>query len=66
MNLVGRKFNNPRLDIDINVYEIDGENWFMGKEAVLLLGYSENSKPLRKWGERGAIVWEENKKKIYM
>lgn len=21
MNLVGRKFNNPRLDIDINVYE---------------------------------------------
>lgn len=66
MNLVGRKFNNPRLNIDINVYEIDGENWFMGKEATSLLGYSENSRPLRKWGERGAIVWEENKKKIYV
>lgn len=66
MNLVGRKFNNPRLNIDINVYEIDGENWFMGKEATSLLGYSENSRPLRKWGERGSIVWEENKKKIYV
>ena len=38
MNLVGRKFNNPRLDIDIKGYKIDGENWFMGKESVSLLG----------------------------
>lgn len=66
MNLVGRKFTNPRLNIDINVYDVDGKKWFIGKECILLLGYSENSKPLRKWGERGAIVWEENKKKIYV
>lgn len=66
MNLVGRKFENSRLGMDIYVYEIEGKEWFVGKDIAVLLGYSENSKPLRKWGTNGAVVWEENKKKIYV
>lgn len=66
MNLKGRKFENTRLGMEIYVYDIDGKEWFIGKDMIKLLGYSENSKPLRKWGENGSIVWEENKKKIYV
>ena len=66
MNLIGRKFKNSRLDVEIYVYEVEGTEWFIGKDIIKLLGYSENSKPLRKWGEKGAIVWEKNKKKIYV
>lgn len=66
MNLIGRKFKNSRLDVEIYVYEVEDTEWFIGKDIIKLLGYSENSKPLRKWGEKGAIVWEKNKKKIYV
>lgn len=66
MNLVGKRFENSRLGMDIYVYEIDGKEWFVGKDVIKTLGYSENSRPLRKWGESGAIVWEENKKKMYV
>ena len=66
MNLKGRKFENTRLGMEIYVYDIDGKEWFIGKDMIKLLGYSENSKPLRKWGENGSIVLEENKKKIYV
>lgn len=66
MNLKGKRFENSRLDMEIFVYEIDGKEWFIGKDIAELLGYSENSKPLRKWGTNGAIVWEENKKKMYV
>lgn len=66
MNLKGKSFENARLGMEIYVYEIEGEEWFVGKDMVKLLGYSEKSKPLRKWGEMGSVVWEENKKKIYV
>lgn len=66
MNLKGKKFENSRLDMEIYVYDIDGKEWFIGKDVAKILGYSEKSKPLIKWGESGAIVWEENKKKIYV
>lgn len=56
MNLIGRKFKNSRLNVEIYVYEVEGTEWFIGKDIIKLLGYSENSKPLRKWGEKGAIV----------
>lgn len=66
MKLKGRKFENSRLDMEIFVYEIDEKEWFIGKDIAEMLGYSENSNPLRKWGTNGAIVLEENKKKMYV
>ncbi|MGL5647014.1 MAG: BRO-N domain-containing protein [Clostridium sp.] len=66
MKLIGKEFKNARLGIEIHVYEIEGKEWFIGKDMVKLLGYSEKSKPLRRWGERGSIVWEENKNKMYV
>ena len=52
MNLKGRKFENSRLDMEIFVYEIEGKEWFIGKDVAELLGYpnpstavSENIKP---------------------
>lgn len=60
MNLVGRKFNNPRLDININVYEIDGKQWFIGKEVTDVLGYSDSSQAIRK------SVSEHSRRKCYV
>lgn len=60
MNLVGRKFNNPRLDIDINVYEIDGKQWFIGKEVTDVLDYKDSSQAIRK------SVSEHSKRKCYV
>lgn len=60
MNLVGRKFNNPRLDIDINVYDIDGKQWFIGKEVTDVLGYKDSSQAIRK------SVSEHSKRKCYV
>ena len=60
MNLVGRKFNNPRLNIDINVYEINGDKWFIGKEVTDVLGYSDSSQAIRK------SVSEHSRRKFYV
>lgn len=60
MNLVGRKFNNPRLDIDINVYEIDGKQWFIGKEVTDVLDYKDSSQAIRK------SVSEHSRRKCYV
>lgn len=60
MNLVGRKFNNPRLDIDINVYEIDGKQWFIGKEVTDVLEYKDSSQAIRK------SVSEHSRRKCYV
>lgn len=60
MNLVGRKFTNPRLDIDINVYEIDGKQWFIGKEVTDVLDYKDSSQAIRK------AVSEHSRRKCYV
>lgn len=53
--IVGRKFENTRLGMEIYVYDIDGKEWFIGRDVAKLLGYpnpstavSENIKPTQK------------------
>lgn len=65
MNLKGRKFENTRLGMEIYVYDIDGKEWFIGKDMIKLLGYSENSKPLRK-GERMVLLFGRETRRRYM
>lgn len=60
MNLIGRKFENSRLNMEIFVYEIDGKEWFIGNDVAILLGYSNYQKALQQH------VWKENKKSIYV
>lgn len=47
MNLVGKRFENSRLGMDIYVYEIDGKEWFVGKDIAILLGYKDPSATVR-------------------
>lgn len=60
MKLVGKKFNNTRLDIELYVFNIDGENWFLGTETATILGYQNPSDAVYK------KIWNENKMKVYV
>ncbi len=55
MDIKGKRFENSKLDLEIFVYEIDGKEWFVGKDIAVLLEYpnpstavSENVKPKQK------------------
>lgn len=48
MNLVGKRFENSRLNMEVYVYEIDGKEWFIGKDIAELLNYSDTSQAIKK------------------
>ena len=60
MNLKGKKFENSRLDMEIYVYDIDGKEWFIGKDVAKILGYSNVSTAVSE------NVKKSQKKKIYV
>lgn len=55
MNIMGKRFENSRLDMEIFVYEIDGKEWFMATEICKLLEHSNSRKAVND------MVWEEEK-----
>lgn len=59
MNLIGRKFKNSRLDVEIYVYEVEGTEWFIGKNIALSLGYKDPSGTVK-------YVNDAYKKKVYV
>lgn len=59
MNLIGRKFENSRLDVEIFVYEVDSEEWFIGKNIALSLGYKDPSGTVK-------YINDTYKKKVYI
>lgn len=65
MTIKGQKFNNPRLGMSIIVYDIEGKEYFSGRDLMVELGYSEASKPLRAFDD-GGIVWDDQKIKVYV
>lgn len=60
MNLKGKKFENARLGMEIYVYEIDGKEWFIGKDVAKILGYTNVSTAVSE------NVKKSQKKKIYV
>lgn len=55
MNLKGKKFENARLGMEINVYEFDEKEWFMSTEVCKLLEHSNPRKAV------SDMVWEDEK-----
>lgn len=60
MNLVGRRFENSRLYMEIFVYEIEGKEWFVGKDVCGLLDYGNSREAIRKH------VWDKEKRTMYI
>lgn len=48
MNLKGTRFENKRLGMEIYVYDINGGEWFIGKDIAKLLEYSDESSTISK------------------
>ena len=60
MNLKGTRFENSRLGMEIFVYDVNGEEMFIGKDIAEMLGYADTSATVSK------RVNEAYKNKVYV